>query len=289
MSKHRPYGDQANRQRGGWSGWRFLLWLPVYYLLAVAAAYFLQDFLLYHPSRFDRESLESRAQRNGLVLWPPGAEDYRGLTSPLQTTATRGTAVVFHGNAGSAEGRTYYLAALERLGYRVLLAEYPGYGARPGTPSEGTFFSDAEATVMLAAEHWDEPIYLIGESMGCAVVAGVAARGDAPVSGLLLITPWDSLPSLAQSLFWYLPARWLVRDRFDSVRNLAGYSGPVAVAMAERDEVIPVKHTQNLYTSLSASKRLWVFPGAGHNSWPIAATEPWWTEAMEFLTAAHPR
>jgi len=47
--------------------------------------------------------------------------------------------VIFHGNACSAKGRYYYIEALERLGYRVILAEYPGYGSRLKRPSEALF------------------------------------------------------------------------------------------------------------------------------------------------------
>ena len=48
----------------------------------------------------------------------------------------RGTAIVFHGNAGHAGHRAYYARALTPLGLRVILAEYPGYGPRAGQPGE---------------------------------------------------------------------------------------------------------------------------------------------------------
>jgi hypothetical protein len=99
-----------------------------------------------------------------------------------------------------------------------------------------------------------------------------------------LITPWDSLPDLAQSLYWYLPARYLTRDRYDSVANLNTFDRPVAVAIAEADEVVPNKHSLRLYESISAPKRLWRFRGAGHNSWPTNPGDRWWHEAVEFVT-----
>ncbi len=54
--------------------------------------------------------------------------------------------MVFHGNAGSAYDRMYYVKALEPLGYRVLLAEYPKYGARTGSLGEKSLVADAIAT-----------------------------------------------------------------------------------------------------------------------------------------------
>lgn len=98
-----------------------------------------------------------------------------------------------------------------------------------------------------------------------------------------MLTPWDSLPNLAQRLYAYLPARWLVRDQYDNVANLAGFDGPVAVLMAGRDEVIPNRHTQRLYDSLPGRKRLWVFENAGHNTWPTSPDAQWWAEVMEYV------
>jgi pimeloyl-ACP methyl ester carboxylesterase len=174
--------------------------------------------------------------------------------------------------------------AIEPLGFRVVLAEYPGYGGRSGETKESSFVADAMTIVQQVFDQSEGPVYLLGESMGCGVVAAVAANSPVPIAGLVLITPWDSLPDLAQSLYWYLPARHLTRDRYDSVSNLITFDKPVAVAIAEADEVVPSRHSMRLYDALSAPKRLWRFKGAGHNSWPANPGDKWWEEAMLFLT-----
>jgi pimeloyl-ACP methyl ester carboxylesterase len=103
------------------------------------------------------------------------------------------------------------------------------------------------------------------------------------VRGAVMLTPWYRLPDLAQHLYRYLPARWLVRERYDNAANLARFAGPVAVLMAGRDEIIPSAHTMRLYESLANEKRLWVFESAGHNSWPTSPGAAWWGEVMEWL------
>jgi uncharacterized protein len=55
--------------------------------------------------------------------------------------------------------------------------------------------------------------------------------------------------------------------------------------MVERDHIIPGRHSQRLFDSLSAPKRLWIFKGAGHNSWPTHPAEAWWREVMDFVAA----
>jgi alpha-beta hydrolase superfamily lysophospholipase len=262
---------------------RVVLRLGVLYLIVVVAMASLQDNFIYYPEKTDPNRIEGWARQRGLLLWPNKVETHRGfipLSTPLKA---RGTVLVFHGNAGTALDRIYYVGALGRLGYRVVLAEYPGYGSRPGKPGENQFTEDAVESIRLALSQFGRPLYLLGESLGCGVVSAAVAESNWPIEGLALITPWDSLTHLAMDKYWFLPVRWMLKDTYDNVANLAGYHGPVAVAMAGQDEIIPNRLTRHLYETLRDPKRLWTFPNAGHNSWPSSPDESWWTEMMYFL------
>ena len=253
--------------------------LAVVYGLLVAAAFLFQRRLLYVPET--QKPSESEVQALGLDLWPSG-DAYRGFVG-APADRVKGTVVFFHGNAAAAWRRDYYPQVLLPLSYRVILAEYPGYGGRAGRPSERSLLADARATVGQAHREFGGPIYLWGESLGAGVAAAVAADPTVPVAGVVLLTPWDTLPDLAQSLYWYLPARWLILDRYDNIGNLGSFEGRVAVVMAGRDEVIPQRHAQRLYRAFPEPKRLWVLDGVGHNDWPAGPNEPWWGEVMTFV------
>jgi alpha-beta hydrolase superfamily lysophospholipase len=222
------------------------------------------------------------ADQHYLTLWPTSDEGYRGLVTPTSTGA-RGTVVVFHGNAGSALNRLHYVTALERLGLKVVLAEYPGYGAREGQLNEQALVADAKTTVRWAERDFDGPVYVWGESLGCGVATAVAADPSLPVEGLALITPFTTLPDLAQAIYRYLPVRWLVRDQHDNVTNLTSFEKPVALLVTEQDEIMPRAQAEALYDSLTIQKKMWVFQGAGHNTWPTAAEEKWWQEVADFI------
>lgn len=252
------------------------------YLLLVLAAYLLQDRMLYFPDVEPRQQTVEMATWLGLAPWPD-AENYYGLVSAAPPMQPKGTVLVWHGNGGSALHRIHYVQALDRLGYRAVLIEYPGYGSRPGERSETSFVTDAREATRLAREAFGGPLYAWGESLGCGVASAVAADPELEIEGAAMITPWDTLPDLAQRIYWYLPARWIIRDRYDNVANLQAFDGPVAVVMAGQDEIIPNAHTLRLYEALSGEKGLWVFEGARHNTWPTAAGEAWWGEVMAFL------
>ena len=262
----------------------FLVHLLLGYGVIMLLVYLFQYRLLYFPDATPVEEVTRHARGLGLKPWPRDARDYRGLMVINTPGAAVGTVLVFHGNAGSALDRKYYSDALEKLGYRVILVEYPGYGGRRGKLGEGSFVDDARDLVTLARDEFGDPIYVWGESLGCGVATAVAADPAMAVAGVILLTPWDTLGNTAQAHYWWLPARWLTRDHYDNIRNLEGFAGSVAVIMADQDEVIPNRLTMKLYDALRTTKRLWVFPGAGHNSWPTAPERSWWAEVMGFVS-----
>jgi len=247
----------------------------------VFAMFSLQDQTLYPATVLTGREAEILARQEGLAPWPADSREPRGYLSE-PTTSASGTVLVFHGNGGTALGRAYYAAAFNHLGYRVLLAEYPGYGARPGSYGERSFVPDAVSMFDSALAEFGPPIYLVGESLGAGVASAVARDRSREVAGVALITPWDSLPDIAQERYPLLPARLVMKSRYDNVANLASYAGPKAVAMALEDEIIPNEHTRRLYDSLGQPKRLWRFEGAGHNSWPVEPDEVWWKQLVGF-------
>jgi hypothetical protein len=251
------------------------------YLALCAVVFLLQRKMLYLPdeSRLSQE----RAIEQGLRPWPT-QDHFQGFIGQGQPVATKGTIIVFHGNAGAAHHRGFYIQALARQNVRVILAEYPGYGGRSGHPSEEVLVKDALETIQLAYQQYGEPLFVWGESLGCGVVASAVRKTDIPIKGVVLFLPWDSLPDLAQTHYSYLPARWLVLDQYDNIKNLQGFERNIAVLLAGDDEVIPVRHGHRLYESLANRKKLWVFPGTRHNEMPVDPNLPWWREVVTFIS-----
>ena len=276
--------------------WRLLITtspLLLGYLFLMGFMTLNQDQLLYLPDPTPPSAANLRPRLGpALAPWPlASGPAFRGYVRAEAgaTQGWRGTLVLFHGNAGSARDRTYYLNALEPLGVRVILAEYPGYGGRDGSPSQASLVADGTETVRLARTAYGEPLWVWGESLGAAVAAQVAVAVEPLAAGLVLITPWDNLPDLAQALYWYLPARWLVRDRYDTRAALQTFQGPKGVLIAGRDQIVPPAHSQGLYEALPEPKQRWLFPEAGHNDWPSYPAASWWGEAVAWLEATAPQ
>ena len=242
----------------------------------------MQNKFLYFPN--DEWPSEAMLAAENLALWQATGADFRGLISIGNAPAPSGTIVLFHGNGGTAYDRSFYLEPLTELGFRVILAEYPQYGGRPGKVGEKPFVADGLETVRHAFAQYGEPLYLLGESLGCGVAAAVAKKTSTPIAGIILITPWDTLAAVAKSLFPFLPVTMLLTDKYDSIGNLQSFKGNISVVGAERDEILPIRHAHNLFANLpEGKKRMWAIQGAGHNDWPFHADDSLWREMTDFV------
>jgi pimeloyl-ACP methyl ester carboxylesterase len=247
-------------------------------LLLLGGPALMQDRLLYFPTHVT----VTQGAIGGLQPWPDAA-DFRGWLAPAPA-AVRGTALVFHGNAGHAGQRSHLAAALSATGLRVILAEYPGYGPRDGALGEASLVADAAQGIGLAYRQFGAPLLVVGESLGAGVAAAAAARQPAQVAGLMLITPWDRLEHVAAYHYPWLPVKWLLRDRYDSAAHLAAFGRPVVVAVAGQDDIVPARFGQALYEALPPSRRLLLtMHDAGHNDWPARVDAAWWQRAVDFM------
>jgi len=260
--------------------WKILVYALAGYLALCFVVFVFQRKLLYLPSQ--TQFSEESASNEGLQHWS-SYENFRGFISQEELIAVKGTVIVFHGNAGTAFHRSFYAKALSRQNMRVILAEYPGYGGRNGQPSERVLVDDALETISLAYQEFGGPLFVWGESLGCGVVSSAVHQTDIPIKGVVLFLPWDTLPNLAQTHYWYFPTRWLVMDKYNNIDNLKGYDGRIAVLLAENDEVVPMQHGINLYESITTEKKLWRFKKASHNEVPIEPELRWWQEVTEFI------
>jgi len=254
-------------------------------VIAVLLGCDIQRDMLYYPGQVTIADVQRYVAENDLRMWPDSNAEYQGIVSRKGPANFRGTIVIFHGNGGPAILRTYYIAALESRGYRVVLAEYPGYGGRPGELSEKSFVADARRAALRAKEEFGRPLYLWGESLGCGVASALATDAELHPQGVVMLTPWDSLLGEARAQFPWFPVKFFLNDRYDNVANLAAYQGPIAVILSRQDEIIPNKLTERLYNSLSQPKRMWTFENAGHNDWPSHPGLEWWSEVMDFMNS----
>jgi hypothetical protein len=173
-------------------------------------------------------------------------------------------AVIYFG--GNAEDVSHSLPTLAAaFPDRSLFAmNYRGYGGSTGKPSEAALIADALA--LFDHVHQDHPkIVLIGRSLGSGVAVHVAS--ERPVERLVLVTPYDSLLTVAATQFSFFPLRWLMLDKFESWRYAPKVTAPTQIIAAQNDEVIPASSTAALFKRFPPSlAQMTTISRVGHNS-----------------------
>lgn len=178
------------------------------------------------------------------------------------------TIVIFHGNAGHLGHRGFKARVFLDRGYGVLLAAYRGYGGNPGRPGEQGLYADGAAALDYLRDTAGLPpgkIVLYGESLGTGVAVELAARGDLDFAAVILEAPYTSMADLGAHHYPYLPARLLMRDRFDSASKFGRVTAPVLMFCGSRDRVVPPDFGARLYAVAPQGKRLELLEDAGHN------------------------
>jgi len=253
--------------------------LAIGYVLICLLAFVFQRRLIYFPTVISERVAEQVGTKEGFSAWRDNADHIVGWKTTTKSNSTA-TVLIVHGNAGSALNRGYIAQPIADAGsYNVHVLEYPGYGARLGTPSLASFLAAAEGVMAMLDRN--RPIYVVSESIGTGVAAHLAKKFPDEVSGLLMFAPYDNLASVAQSQMPMLPAYFLLKDRFKPAEWLNAYRGPIKIVVAENDEIIPVKFGRKLFDDYAGPKELLTVPGAGHND-VAAQSADWWKSVFSF-------
>lgn len=240
------------------------------YLALIGVMFFAQRQLMYQPGQGMPPPTASDAPEMETVTL--STADGLELQSWIVPPPLGGRIVIyFHGNAGHIADRDYKARAFIDGGLGVMLVGYRGYGDNPGRPSEEGFYMDAEAALAhvaslgIAPEDW----VLYGESLGTGVAVEMAYRRAAqktPVGAVVLEAPFTAMGDAAQSHYPYLPARLLVRDRYDSLAKIDAIAAPLLIIHGDRDRVVPFKQGQRLFDAAHEPKKFLAFPGGAHSN-----------------------
>ncbi len=134
--------------------------------------------------------------------------------------------------------------------HSLYLVQYRGYGNSTGKPTEANNYSDALAIFdRLNTRH--AHISVMGRSLGSGVATLVASKRN--IDKLVLITPYDSLKAIAQSIFPFFPMSILLQDKYNSLKHAKNIHSQTLLLLAENDEVIPTAHSMRLANALPAS------------------------------------
>lgn len=193
----------------------------------------------------------------------------------------RAVVLYCHGNGEHVPTLSHRLVRFhQQLQLSVFAWDYRSYGRSQGIPHEENVIDDARtAQLWLANRAAINPadVLLMGRSLGGAVTVALAARH--PVRGMILDRTFSSLTDAAAHNVPWLPVRWIMRNRFESIEHIQSYHGPLLQMHGTIDEVVPFAQGEQLFRAApSPEKEFVAVPDWGHNA-------PLPDECMDALTS----
>jgi len=243
--------------------------------------YFLQERLIFFPQPLTQDPLQANpgaAIEEVSLVAPDQVRLHGWLVKAANTQASAPILVYFGGNA---EEVSWLAASAGRYaGWALLLMNYRGYGRSEGKPGEAALFADAlQIYDYAAARAAGGRVAVMGRSLGSGVAVHLAAQR--PLAGVILVSPYDSVESVAKDIYPFLPIGLMLKHRFDSIARAPAIKAPLLCLIASDDRVIPRRHSERLYAAWGGTKKWREIGPASHDS--IAGEPAYWQSIAAFL------
>ena len=229
-----------------------IIYILLIYIIAGAVLFFYQRKLIYFPTGKIRHSyellkLENEKETLEVIVLNPG--ENKAL-------------LYFGGNAEAVvHNAVDFLTAFPL--HTVYLFNYRGYGGSSGQPTEEGIYSDA-LSLFDKVQEKQAIISVMGRSLGSGAATYLASKR--PVEKMVLVSPYDSIKSVAQNKFPIYPIFLLLKDKYDSIGRVKEIQAKTIVLMAENDEVIPKKHSLRLISEFPTEQiTVKTISDTGHN------------------------
>ena len=257
-----------------------------------ALLYLLQERLIFPRPPLGQGPPHAVLELPGVIEVEVAAEDGTRLHGWLRhgaegagESSPRGLVIYFGGNAEEVSGLMFDAPRLAP--WSVAAVNYRGYGLSEGSPSEAALAADALAVYdHLAAREDVDPsrIVAFGRSLGSGVAVRLAEKR--PVRAVMLVSPFDSLRSIARKQYPIVPVSLLLKHPFDSLARAPEIEAPLLVLAGERDTLIPPAYSRRLHDAWAGPKRWELLRGADHND--IHEQPRYWPAMRELLASLGP-
>jgi pimeloyl-ACP methyl ester carboxylesterase len=235
------------------------------YVMVVALIAIAQTSVIFPVSMADAQAPVLPPDANRLTVTTSGGERLVGTHFKPKGggQADRLMVLGFGGNGTNADGLALYLRGLFPDAH-VVTFNYRGYAPSTGQPSAAALLEDSIVIHDFARQSIKpRRIVVIGMSIGSGFAAYLAKHRT--LSGLILITPFDSLAAVARERYFWAPVSLLLRHRVPTIDFVRGRPTPTVVIASARDGIIPARRTEALKPAIKNLILDRIIAGVGHN------------------------
>jgi len=234
------------------------------YIAVVVGLALVQTSLLFPTGLVTRSAVYLPTTARRISVKATDGIELQGVHVPASASPGGGLLLGFGGNAWNAATLASLLNEV-LPGHEVVVFHYRGYLPSAGRPSAASLLHDALAAHDGLTEFASGvPVIAIGISIGCGPAMHLARHRR--LSGVILVTPFDSLAAVARHHYWWAPVRLLLRHKMEVGADASEVGEPVAIIAAERDGVVPAERTEALRRKIRRLVLYRVIADADHNS-----------------------
>jgi fermentation-respiration switch protein FrsA (DUF1100 family) len=237
----------------------FLLIALGAYAALVAFMYFYQRSILFPGA--GSEPPTDPEWGEAVAIATPDGETLHALHS--KGASGKPSVLFFLGNADWAGNYAFLAEELAERGIGLLAISYRGYPGSTGSPSETGLLIDGLAAFDWLSAQGDGGVVLLGQSLGSGVAVNTAT--ERPAAGVVLISAYLSVLSLAQAQYPFLPIAPLIKDPFRSELRISGVKQSKLFIHGRLDTIIPLASGEALYRIAPEPKRMLIDDASGHN------------------------
>ena len=226
-----------------------------------------EEHLIYFPSKYP-DGNYSLLSRNPFIqdCWFTTEDGIKLHAWFAKKDTAIATLIISHGNAGNLSHRLEIIRILYQTGFNIFMYDYRGYGRSGGEPSEDGLYRDGRA----AFDHAvtipgvdPKRIILWGTSLGGAVAVDVAVHRSP--AGLILESTFSSAKDVAARAYPFLPARLIMRTKFNSIEKIERIHVPILFMHGNKDTIIPIDLGKKIFNAANEPKAFYEIDGADHN------------------------
>jgi len=232
------------------------------YLLSCFALYYFQDRLIFFPPEPQEDVYQSVSHNE--IRFSDSNEKLHGWD--IKVNEAQSKTIIYFG--GNAQDVVYLNFEANEFNVKQLIAiNHPGYGKSTGQPTQSSIYKNSLQVYDWAKEQYQlnsKNIIIMGRSLGSSVATYLAANRK--ISGLILVTPFDSIENIAAKQYKYFPIKLLMNHAFPTIDYIGQVNAPTLMLAAEKDEIIADENLENLKQAAGENNRLVRYENVGHNT-----------------------
>jgi len=203
------------------------------------------------------------------------------------------TILFFHGNGEISSDYIDIAGIFWQLNIRFICVDYRGYGRSSGDPEASLMIRDAHDIFQYVYSHTrekNEPLIIMGRSLGSAPALEIAAEYGEKIDGLIIESGFaETLPLLRTLGVEPNDLEIKEEDGFANADKIKNFNKPLLIIHAEDDFLIPLVQAEKLYAAAKApQKKFLKIPNAGHNDIFVAGIKEYLTAVSELVKSALP-